>query len=570
MAAQTDLIYTARDADGDYASLTFTVKIDGTPDFGAQTIAAQAWMLNQAIAALQLPQAADGNGTITYSLGDSSGNLPDGLSFDASTRSITGTPTVAAQTDLIYTARDTDGDSASLTFTVKIDGATSFGGQTVAAQVWTLNQAIAALPLPEAANGNGAISYSLGDANGELPDGLSFDADNRSITGTPTVLSETTLTYTARDADGDSASLTFTVKIDGTPDFGAQTIAAQVWTLNQAIAALQLPQAADGNGATTYSLGDASGELPDGLSFDADTRMVTGTPTVPSETTLTYTATDADGDSASLTFTVKIDGATSFGGQTVAAQVWTLNMAIAALQLPQAADGNGAISYSLGDANGELPDGLSFDASTRSITGTPTVAAQTTLTYTATDADGDSASLTFTVKIDGTTSFGGQTVAAQVWTLNQAIVALPLPEAVNGNGAITYSLGDTNGELPNWPELRRQHPQHHRHTHCGCTNHPDLHRHRRRRRQRQPDLHRQDRWHDQLRRPNRGGASLDAEPSHSGLAIARGRKRQRRRHLQPRRRQRRTAQRPELRRQHPQHHRHTHCGCRNHPDLHRH
>ena len=377
---------------------------------------------------LQLPEAADGNGVISYSLGDANGELPDSLSFDVDTRSShRHTYCGQQQTTLTYTATDADGDSASLTFTVKIDGTPDFGDQTIAAQVWTLNLALTDLLLPEAADGNGTITYSLGDANGELPNGLSFDVDTRMVTGTPTVAAETILTYTATDADGDSSNLTFTVKIDGTPGFGEQTIAAQVWMLNQAISTLQLPQAADGNGTISYNLGDSSGALPAGLSFDASTRSITGTPTVPAQTTLTYTATDADGDSASLTFTVKIDGTPGFGEQTIAAQVWMLNQAIAALQLPQAADGNGTISYSLSDSSGALPNGLNFDIDTRMVTGTPTVAAQTTLAYTATDADGDSSSLTFTVKIDGTPDFGDQTIAAQVWTMNQAITTLQLP-----------------------------------------------------------------------------------------------------------------------------------------------
>ena len=443
VSGSTELLYAVTDEDGDSDSQSFAVMIDSAPHFGGGSIAAQKWRHNSAIAPLSLPAATGGNGAITYSLGDSSGDLPDGLSFDANTQTVTGTPTVVAQTALTYSATDADGDSASLTFTVKIDGMPDFGDQTIAAQVWPLNLAIAALQLPEAADGNGTITYSLGDGNGDLPDGLSFDAANRTLTGTPSLAGSTVVAYTASDEDDDSASLIFTIEVDGTPDFGAQTIAAQVWTLNQAIAALQLPEAADGNGTTTYSLGDSSGNLPDGLSFDASTRSITGTPTVAAQTDLIYTATDADGDSASLTFTVKVDGTPDFGDQTIAAQVWTLNLAIAALQLPQAADGNGTISYSLGDSSGNLPDGLSFDASTRSITGTPTVVAPADLIYTATDADGDYASLTFTVKIDGTPDFGAQTIAAQVWTLNQAIAALLLPEAANGNGTISYSLGDS-------------------------------------------------------------------------------------------------------------------------------
>ena len=63
-----------------------------------------------------------------------------------------------------------------------------------------------------------------------------------------------------------------------------------------------LPKAEGGTGQITYSLTG----LPEGLSFDADTRTLSGTLAEAGELTLTYTATDEAGISASFSFTITV------------------------------------------------------------------------------------------------------------------------------------------------------------------------------------------------------------------------------------------------------------------------
>ena len=67
------------------------------------------------MAAVTLPEADGGSGTVTYSVTP----MVPGLSFDPATRVLSGTPTVAGGYPLIYTAM-TSGDEASLSFTVTV------------------------------------------------------------------------------------------------------------------------------------------------------------------------------------------------------------------------------------------------------------------------------------------------------------------------------------------------------------------------------------------------------------------------------------------------------------------
>ena len=66
--------------------------------------------------------------------------------------------------------------------------------------------------------------------------------------------------------------------------------------------------------------------------------------------------------------------------------------------LPAATGGDGGVTYAI---EGSLPAGLSFAAATRTISGTPTATqAATSYMMVATDADGDSGTLTFSIEIE--------------------------------------------------------------------------------------------------------------------------------------------------------------------------
>ena len=210
----------------------------------------------------------------------------------------------AGKARIVVTAADEAGFAAEDAFTVTVDGVPRFpAGASIADQAYTQHGAVDALTLPSASGGDGTLTYTLSPV---LPDGLTFDASSRSLSGTPVVaLSPTEYTYTATDADGDAASLTFILSVDGVPRFPADaSIADQAYTQHGAVDALTLPSASGGDGTLRYTL---SPVLPEGLSFDASSRELSGTPVVAlSATEYVYTATDADGDTASLTFVLSV------------------------------------------------------------------------------------------------------------------------------------------------------------------------------------------------------------------------------------------------------------------------
>ena len=360
----------------------------------------QTFRQNSPIEPLVLPAATGGDGALTYAL---TPDPPDGLVLDAATRTLSGTPTAALPaTTYTWTATDADGDAAATTFTITVaaDLAPTFGDATVADASYIQDSAIEPLVLPAATGGDGALAYTL---TPEPPAGLVLDPATMTLSGTPTAaLPATTFTWTATDADGDAATLSFTIAVeaDRMPSFGDARVGDQSYPQGLAIEPLTLPLATGGNGDLTHAL---TPEPPAGLHFDAATRSLSGTPAgAHPATTYSWTATDADGDATELLFTIAVpaDLAPSFGGAHVADLRLTNNRAMTPLALPAATGGDGRLTYALSP---ELPDGLRFDPLTRTLAGTPReILAPRAYEYTATDADPsepDVASLTFTIEV---------------------------------------------------------------------------------------------------------------------------------------------------------------------------
>ena len=100
---------------------------DSTPAFSDEDVLASDTAIEGTVGveleeAVELPEA-EGDGDLTYSV---SANLPDGLDFDAETRMISGTPTTAGDTKIVYTVIDGDegeqlpAESAALTYLIEI------------------------------------------------------------------------------------------------------------------------------------------------------------------------------------------------------------------------------------------------------------------------------------------------------------------------------------------------------------------------------------------------------------------------------------------------------------------
>ena len=422
-ADTTVLTYTVTDDNGATTSVDFTVSVSDSLTLNAR--GDQNYTLDTAITALELPVATGGTMPLTYTLT----SVP-GLNFAADTRTLSGTPSTPATTTLTYTVTDDNGASTTATFTIIVSDGLALTAPVD--QNYTLNTAISALELPEADGGTGTLTYTLtGPGDSALPGGLTFSG--RTLSGTPDTADTTVLTYTVTDDNGATTSVDFTVSVSDSLTLNAR--GDQNYTLNTAITALELPVATGGTMPLTYTLTSVPG-----LNFAADTRTLSGTPSTPATTTLTYTVTDDNGASTTATFTIIVSDGLALTAPVD--QNYTLNTAITALELPEADGGTGTLTYTLtGPGDSALPGGLTFSG--RTLSGTPDTADTTVLTYTVTDDNGATTSVDFTVSVSDSLTLNAR--GDQNYTLNTAITALELPVATGGTMPLTYTLTSVPG-----------------------------------------------------------------------------------------------------------------------------
>ena len=263
----------------------------------------QSYTVGTAIATLALPEATGGNGTLTYSL------LPTvpGLSFNATVRQLTGTPSTAGTYTMRYAVRDEDGDTDTLGFTITVE---DDGVAEVVDTTYGVDDALPGVPTsgvftPANTGGGSRITATADGTTITLDEGGYFELSNgtRYTCATADGCTIVNGTVTAGTVTGSAPG---SGEMDRFPTFRTATGPGnQSYTVGTAIATLALPEATGGNGTLTYSL------LPTvpGLSFNATVRQLTGTPSTAGTYTMRYAVRDEDGDTDTLGFTITVEAA---------------------------------------------------------------------------------------------------------------------------------------------------------------------------------------------------------------------------------------------------------------------
>ncbi len=242
--------------------------------------------------------------------------LPDWLEVDVESGFLIGTPPeglAGGKLDLVVSARDSDGISATASFAINFEGPS--GPELVnefADQAFAEDTAVSFQLPPDAfaSAGSEALTYEATLADGsERLDWLDFDAETRTFSGTPPrdYSGQITIRVTATDPGGLSAYDDFELNI--TPVNDAPVAASLT---DQTVGAgidfsFTIPQFTDPDGdALTYAATLADGTpLPTWLTFSAATRTFSGQPPVevPDFLAIKVTASDAS-LSASQEFTL--------------------------------------------------------------------------------------------------------------------------------------------------------------------------------------------------------------------------------------------------------------------------
>ena len=377
---------------GGSTSATVTISVvDQIPTL-AYVPSALVLVNNTAHADMPLHAVLTGPGDITsWAINDSV--LPTGLNFGTTNGTFWGTPT-ALWPSTAYTvwANNSGGSvTATVTFGV-IDQLPTFAA-TLHTFQFTNNTTSPDLPFTPVLNGPGIITEW--GMSGTLPAGLFFEPSNATLWGVPTQLwPNTGYTIYANNSGGTSTlSLTLEV-VDQLPTLSYVPATLDLVN-NTAHADLPLEATLTGPGVITSWV--LVGALPEGLSFGTTNGTVWGIATeLWPATTYTVWANNSGG-SSSATLDISVVDQLPTLSYVPDVVVLTNNTAHADLPLHAVLTGPGEItSWAL---VGELPEGLTFEASNGTVWGVATeLWPETTYTVWANNSGGSSsATLTITV-----------------------------------------------------------------------------------------------------------------------------------------------------------------------------
>jgi hypothetical protein len=315
--------------------------------------------------------ATGGTGDKRWSLG--SGELPGGLTLDERGR-IDGVPTSAGT----FTFGVQVVDSAVPPATASRSLLLTIGPAAVAITTLALPAAVVGAAYQatlDAAGGSGGYTWSV--AGGALPAGLDL-SNGGTIAGTPTTPGTFPVTVQAADtlSPQNRAMRSFSIDV-AAPAFAVSIPPPPPAVVGQPF---QVAAAASGQiGVVTWSI--ASGGLPPGVTLNASTGMMSGTPAAAGAFSAVVRGQDTGAitrsDDAPVTIVV------SGGIAVVTSALPAGNVGSPYTATLEAAGSTGPVAWSL--VGGSLPSGISLDSS-GGISGSPTGVGTSTFTVRAVDS----------------------------------------------------------------------------------------------------------------------------------------------------------------------------------------
>ncbi|MDP2166799.1 MAG: putative Ig domain-containing protein [Thermodesulfovibrionales bacterium] len=343
-------------------SYTFTVRVDAS---GTSAVKAFTISINPApyITTTSLSAGVIGdvyNDTLTNSGGTrplvwtiTSGSLPNGISFDNTTGQLTGTPSASGAYSFTAAVTDAIGATASRALSILVSDALSI--TTAALADGSLNTSYS---ITLAASG-GRVPYIWTIIAGAPPTGLTLNSNTGLISGTPTSSGIYNFVVKITDYNGKTATKTLSITISDLQVTSTSMADGSLGAIYNATLS-----AAGGTKPYTWVV---SG-LPPGLSLvNPATGAVYGTPTLSGSFDISVQVTDAAGRTASRSLSINISDlqitiTTLPDGSLNTSYSTTLTAT------------GGTKPYTWSIVSGVLPTGLSHNANTGLISGTPSAA----------------------------------------------------------------------------------------------------------------------------------------------------------------------------------------------------
>lgn len=373
---------------------------------------------------ISISTTSSGFPTPTFTL--NSGTLPPGVTLNAQTGTLSGSPTTAGSYTFTLLATNWVGTSVSLAYSITIHAAPSITNAASINQTINLGDAYS-----EALTVSGPWSLGYRINSGSLPEGITLDAATGTISGVAESFGRFDFAVSAENEAGWGQPTSMTIYINRAPTLLPSILDSQVLVSDTYLAqftAIAYP-------AATYSV--ESGALPSGLSLNASTGALSGTVSTPGLYTFTVVATNAAGSETSDKFEVLVASVPSATKATITAEValgasYSDSIAFESYPTP---------TYELA-AGTSLPNGLSLNANTGAITGTATKMGRYNFAIVAKHAFAESAPLELEIEVLKAPTLVSKSVDGQIMVDSEFSGLVK----VNSYPAAEYSI--KSGELP--------------------------------------------------------------------------------------------------------------------------
>ena len=372
-------------------------------------------------------------GVAPYAIAASSGSLPGGLTLTTG-GVLSGTSFEVGTFNFTVTATDANGQTGSRAYTVAIAAPTLT--LTPAAGPLTATYGAAYSQAFTAGGSPGPYNYVL---TGALPAGLTFTGNT--LSGTPTVPGSYPITVTATDTVLTGAGAPFSIAQNYTINVPAPVIVVDPASLPNPTAGTAYSQTITASGGTApYGFSVSAGSLPSGMTLAAGGAL-TGIATSSGRFNFAITATDANGQTGSRAYSITVVV------PTLSLTPAVLPGGIAGAAYSQTLVASGGIAPYALKLTGALPTGLSFNASTGVLSGTPTQSGTFNISVTATDNTGGTAA---TVTNNYSLVIAAPALALSPSALPAGIqfTAYPNTAFAASGGIAPYSYSITAGSLP--------------------------------------------------------------------------------------------------------------------------
>lgn len=279
----------------------FTLKVGSAINISMTALSTWTQSMEYFLSPVHSLTSTGGTGTVTWMLLTGAAEKPPGIELGTD-GVFTGIATASGSYNFTVVATDSanPAQSAQAAFAITIN-------PVPVITTTSLSSGVVGLVYSQQLDRTGGTAPIVWSQSGGLPPGLQFDTATGVLSGTPTNAGSYDLSFTVTDATGKAISKSMNLTVY--PTFSIATPSTGTGSPSAGIVGAVYKSftfKTNFGGAAPYTWSLNSGALPAGLALNADTGIMSGTPTAAGDYTVSMKVTDANGATSSKTFVISV------------------------------------------------------------------------------------------------------------------------------------------------------------------------------------------------------------------------------------------------------------------------